>query len=69
MCLPGTEEVSRAYREPHRLLFFSIHLYDRVSRLDRGSMYGPSYEFFPGSGAGDDTARNIINAPLDPLWK
>lgn len=27
------------------------------------------YEFFPGSGDQDDLQSNIINEPLDPLWK
>ncbi|CAN0236735.1 unnamed protein product, partial [Ectocarpus fasciculatus] len=55
----GTEEICRAYPDPNRLLFFSVHLYDR----------GPMYEFFPGSGDQDDLQSNIINEPLDPLWK
>ncbi|CAN0160818.1 unnamed protein product, partial [Ectocarpus sp. 12 AP-2014] len=55
----GTEEICRAYPDPNRLFFFSVHLYDR----------GPMYEFFPGSGDQDDLQSNIINEPLDPLWK
>ncbi|CAM9456091.1 unnamed protein product, partial [Phaeothamnion confervicola] len=55
----GTEEIARAFAKPDRLLFCSIHLYER----------GNGYEFFPGSGAADDTACNIINMPLEPLWK
>lgn len=31
LMFPGTEEICRAYPEPNRLLFFSVHLYDRVS--------------------------------------
>lgn len=27
------------------------------------------YEFYPGSGATDHTAQNIINVPLMPLWR
>lgn len=29
--LLGTEEICRAFPDPNRLLFFSVHLYDRVS--------------------------------------
>ena len=28
----------------------------------------PGYEFFPGSGALDDTVHNIINVPIMPIW-
>ena len=43
----GTEDIVRHYNRPDRLFFFSSHLYEK----DKD---GP-YEFFPGSGAGDDT--------------
>lgn len=29
----------------------------------------PGYEFFPGSGAKDDTVHNIINVPILPIWR
>jgi SHAQKYF class myb-like DNA-binding protein len=58
----GTEEIVRAFNDPQRLLFYSVHLYDK----DDGSC---GYEFFPGSGGSDDTAHNIINVPIKPLWK
>ena len=48
----------RHYNRPDRLFFFSSHLYDKEG----------SFEFFPGSGAGDDTACNIINVPIQPMW-
>ena len=28
-----------------------------------------AFEFYPGSGAGDHTAKNIINVPLMPMWR
>ncbi len=58
----GTEEIIKSFPEPHRLLFFSIHLYDTDPS-------GAGFEFFPGTGSGDDTAHNVINVPLLPLWK
>ncbi|CAM9162818.1 unnamed protein product, partial [Ectocarpus fasciculatus] len=54
----GTEDIVRHYNRPDRLFFFSSHLYDKEG----------SFEFFPGSGAGDDTACNIINVPIQPMW-
>jgi len=56
----GTEDIVRRYTTPSRLLFFSLHLYDKD--LD------PGYEFFPGSGATDDASHNIINVPILPMW-
>ncbi|CAM9355325.1 unnamed protein product, partial [Chrysoparadoxa australica] len=41
----GTEEIAKAYHDPSRLLFYSVHLFEKEG----------SYEFFPGSGAEDDT--------------
>jgi acetoin utilization deacetylase AcuC-like enzyme len=29
----GTEDIVRKYHQPHRLFFFSIHLYDKVRRI------------------------------------
>ena len=54
----GTEDIVRRYAHPSRLFFFSLHLFER----------SPEYEFFPGTGALDDTAHNIVNVPLLPLW-
>jgi len=62
----GTEEIVRNYPSPDRLLFFSIHLYDKEAA---GSGDADAFEFYPGSGSGDDTAHNIINVPLMPLWR
>lgn len=56
----GTEDIVRRYTTPSRLLFFSLHLYDKD--LD------PGYEFFPGSGSNDDASHNIINVPILPMW-
>jgi hypothetical protein len=65
-----------SYAHPERLLFFSIHLYDKEATAptaDRGGRGGSGgeapFEFYPGSGAADDTARNVINVPLRPLWR
>ncbi len=56
----GTEDIVRRYPNPSRLLFFSLHLYDKD--ID------PKFEFFPGSGARDDASHNIINVPILPMW-
>eukprot|EP00605_Chrysophyceae_sp_TOSAG23-4_P001803 GSChrysophyteH1.ASY1.ANO1.1993.1 assembled CDS len=56
----GTEDIVRRYTHPSRLLFFSLHLYDKGLT--------PGYEFFPGSGDHDDAAHNIINVPILPMW-
>ncbi|KAG5177699.1 hypothetical protein JKP88DRAFT_170043 [Tribonema minus] len=66
----GTEEIVRAYCQPSKLLFYSIHLFDKEGgdgKSDESESY--SYQFFPGSGSVDDTALNIINAPVQPLWR
>jgi len=56
----GTEDIVRRYKSPSKLFFFSLHLYDKDDKAN--------YEFFPGSGEKDDTAHNIINVPLNPMW-
>lgn len=56
----GTEDIVRRYPHPSKLLFFSMHLYDKD--IQEG------FEFFPGSGAQDDSKHNIINVPILPLW-
>ena len=61
----GTEEIVRRYDHPDRLLFFSIHLFDK----EKKDKEKEAFEFYPGSGAGDHTAKNIINVPLMPLWR
>ena len=45
----GTEEIIRKYKDPTRLFFFSIHLFDKEEVEAGGN------EFFPGSGMSDDT--------------
>ena len=55
----GTEEIINKYGEPSQLFFFSVHLYDR----------NKSYEFYPGTGKDDYLLRNIVNAPMKPLWR
>ena len=44
----GTEDIVRRYRNHSRLFFFSVHLFEKEET---------GYEFFPGSGADDDTVR------------
>ena len=48
------------YKEPSRLLFCSIHLYEKDEPL--------MGEFFPGSGMKNDIHHNVINIPIQPLW-
>jgi len=64
----GTEEIVREYNDPSKLFFFSIHLYENDNKRKRGSSQF-QYKFYPGTGAGDDLAMNIINVPILPLWK
>jgi acetoin utilization deacetylase AcuC-like enzyme len=54
----GTEDIVQRYPHPLRLFFFSMHIFDKEE----------TYEFFPGTGAQDDTMHNIINVPILPLW-
>jgi len=55
MCCPlhnsgnGTEDIVRRYQHPSKLFFYSVHLYEKEET---------GYEFFPGSGADDDTVRH-----------
>jgi acetoin utilization deacetylase AcuC-like enzyme len=63
----GTEEIVRRCRDPSKLFFFSIHLYDNDKRRRNGNQY--YYKFYPGTGDEDDLALNIINVPIVPLWK
>jgi len=103
----GTEEIIREYSKPEKVLFFSVHLFDKEASTSSSSVSskagdkedregdrstaaavsssassssvaaeeaeeeqaGISYEFYPGSGVGDDLAKNVINVPLMPLWR
>ena len=66
----GTEAICRAWTKAQRLrgdvvaanalLFISVHLWHQPS---------PEEEFYPGSGLDDDLPCNIVNVPLEPLWK
>jgi acetoin utilization deacetylase AcuC-like enzyme len=58
----GTEEIVKRCHDPGKLLFFSIHLYDHDRRKN-------GYSFYPGTGDEDDIAHNIINVPINPLWR
>jgi len=67
----GTEEIVRKCHDSGRLLFFSVHLYDHdkpPKKKDNNSP-GFQYKFFPGTGADDDVAHNVINVPIAPLWR
>jgi acetoin utilization deacetylase AcuC-like enzyme len=63
----GTEEIVRKCHDPSKLFFFSIHLYDNDKRKRAANQF--TYKFYPGTGAEDDLALNIINVPIVPLWK
>mmetsp|Transcript_49530 Transcript_49530/g.59942 ORF Transcript_49530/g.59942 Transcript_49530/m.59942 type:complete len:391 (+) Transcript_49530:879-2051(+) len=63
----GTEEIVRQCHDPARLLFFSVHLYDR-ERTSSGTE-DMDWKFYPGTGDEDDVARNVINVPVAPLWR
>ncbi len=45
----GTEDIVRKYKDPSRLLLFSVHLFDREEAAGM-----PGNDFFPGSGMQDD---------------
>ena len=62
----GTEEIVRKCHDSGRLLFFSVHLYD-YDKPKKGSEF--QYKFYPGTGAEDDVAHNVINVPIAPLWR
>lgn len=49
------------YPQPERLFFFSLHLYDNEPSL--------CYRFYPGSGDRNDYLHNVMNVPLQPLWR
>ena len=50
----GTEQIIRRYKDPSRLLFFSVHLYDKDDEHDGDN------DFFPGSGMKDDTVSSTL---------
>lgn len=62
----GTEEIVRKCHDSGRLLFFSVHIYDH-DKPKKGSDF--NYKFYPGTGAEDDVAHNVINVPIAPLWR
>ena len=62
----GTEEIVRKCHDSGRLLFFSVHLYDH-DKPKKGQAF--TYKFYPGTGAEDDVAHNVINVPIAPLWR
>lgn len=64
----GTEEIVKKCNDPGKLFFFSIHLYDNDKKKPSKSN-AFQYKFYPGTGAEDDVAYNIINVALKPLWK
>jgi len=63
----GTEEIVQKFHDPSKLFFFSVHLYDNDRRKKRANEF--AYKFYPGTGAADDLAMNIINVPITPLWR
>uniref|UniRef100_A0A6S8HTR1 histone deacetylase n=1 Tax=Amphora coffeiformis TaxID=265554 RepID=A0A6S8HTR1_9STRA len=63
----GTEEIIRKFSDPSRLFFFSIHLYDNDNRKRAPNQF--QYKFYPGTGSEDDLALNILNVPIQPLWR
>jgi acetoin utilization deacetylase AcuC-like enzyme len=65
----GTEEIVRKYHDPGKLFFFSIHLYDNEEKKRKRESKSFQYKFYPGTGEEDDVALNIINVPINPLWK
>lgn len=65
----GTEEIVRKYHDPGKLFFFSIHLYDNEEKKRKRESKSFQYKFYPGTGDEDDVALNIINVPINPLWK
>ena len=64
----GTEEIVRKCHDPGKLFFFSIHLYDN-ERKGKRETKAFQYKFYPGTGDEDDVALNIINVPIQPLWR
>jgi len=63
----GTEDIVRKCHDAGRLLFFSVHLYDHDKPSKKPEAF--NYKFYPGTGAEDDVAHNVINVPIAPLWR
>ena len=63
----GTEEILRAIGRPNEMFFYSVHLYDKESTEAEAS--APTYSFYPGSGLDDDTISNVVNSPIQPIWR
>ena len=78
----GTEAICREWTRAQRLrgdtvaasalLFISVHLWHQPLESGDGSPAvlpsSSQAEFYPGTGARDDTKCNIVNVPLAPLW-
>lgn len=63
----GTEEIVAKYNRENgtkrtHILFFSAHLFDEARP-------GSKYEFYPGSGGSNNLYGNIVNVPMQPLWR
>ena len=63
----GTEEIVAKYNRENgtrrsHIMFFSAHLFD-------GARPGSKYEFYPGSGENNNMYGNIVNVPMQPLWR
>jgi acetoin utilization deacetylase AcuC-like enzyme len=56
----GTEDIVRRYPHPSRLFFFSLHLYDKEAQVQTSTGSVPGFQFYPGSGAADDTVCGSI---------
>jgi|GEM_PF-339006 len=64
----GTEEIVAKYNREHMqkgeppIMFFSSHVFD-------AGINSQQYQFYPGSGQHSDLLGNILNAPMQPLWR
>ena len=55
----GTEEIVQQFPHPNKLLFVSLHIFDKDG----------DFCFYPGSGQKDVLEDNVINVALKPLWR
>ena len=55
----GTEEIVQQFPHPNKLLFVSLHIFDKDG----------DFSFYPGSGEKDLLEDNVINVALKPLWR
>ena len=55
----GTEEIVQQFPHPNKLLFVSLHIFDKEG----------DFSFYPGSGEKDLLEDNVINVALTPLWR